>query len=104
MCNASTARNSNFYVREFQSKICMNQFTIITMFIYTSQNKLFCSVPVSHHSVMCTHYSRKKTKTNNTLPVLMFQTFIINQSNFFINHYMYQLLIVWLFLFSVRKK
>jgi hypothetical protein len=59
---------------------------------------------ISHHAIVRPYHAGKKTKSNDALPVIMFQTFIVNQGNFFIQYCPQQFLILRLLLFGMGKK
>src|SRR5688572_5820107 len=46
----------------------------------------------------------KKSKTDDPLSIFMFQAFIIDQGDPFVNNSLQHFLILWLFLFRVREK
>jgi hypothetical protein len=51
-----------------------------------------------------TNNARKKAKADDALAIFMFQAFVINKSNLLVKDGPQQLLISWLFFFSMRKK
>jgi hypothetical protein len=78
---SSRPGNCDFDIRKLQPKITMNEFLEIFLFVYPVQVKTPCPFAIYHNSIMRTYYTCKKTKSNDALPVFMFQAFIINQGN-----------------------
>ena len=64
----------------------MNQFPKATLFIHSFQLIQAGTLTISHHPIVGTYYTGKKTKPNDALTVIMLQAFIINESNFFIQY------------------
>src|SRR5213075_3513524 len=103
MCHPTRTSDSNFYIRQTKSEITMNKLPQTFLLVYPIQFIQTCSVAISHHTVVCSYYTCKKTKTNDALPIVMFQAFIIDQSNFVIHDRMQEWLVLPLFLFGMRK-
>src|SRR5437868_3167687 len=104
MRHTSRTSDCNFHVGQSDSKISMDQFTKTSLLVNTIKFVQAGPVTVCHHAIVCTHNTGKKSKTNDALTILMFQAFVIDQSNFFIKDRLHHLLIMRLLLFSMRKK
>src|SRR6185295_16526371 len=82
----------------------MYQFTETSLFVNPVKFIQSRSISISHHTIMCTNNTRKKTKPDDTLSIFMLQAFIIDQGDLFIKNCPQHFLILRLLLFSMRKK
>lgn len=82
----------------------MNKVLQILRRIHSFQIICARSFSVGHHSVMCTHYTCKKTEADDSCAVFMFKTFIIYKRNVSFYNCLQHFLIVRLQFFCVGKE
>src|SRR5689334_3824719 len=82
----------------------MYEFAKTSLLIHPFQFVKTSSVAIGHHPIMCPNHTRKKTKTDDPLPVIMFKAFIIDEGDVPVQDRSQQLLVAGLLFFSVRKE
>src|SRR5438046_2263453 len=101
---APAAGHGDLNVWKFQTKVSMDQFAIIFVFINSAKLESLCTFTISHHAVVAADNTGKKSEPNDALAIFMLETFVVDQRDLLIDHGMHQFLIPGLFLFCMRKE
>src|SRR5690349_2881472 len=104
MSHPSRACNYDLDIRDFQSKIRMDQLLKILLAIYHFQLKGARSIAIGHQSIVRSYHPGKKTEANNSLPVIVLQAFVIDEGNTLFNDCLQEFLVIWLFFPGVGKE
>src|SRR5688500_11540096 len=104
MCYSARTGYCDLYIRQPKSEIGMNQFTKTSLFVYTVNLIQTSSFSISHHTVVCSHNPCKKSEAKYPLPIFMFKTFVIDQSDALVNDCAEKRTVVSLLFLSMRKK
>ncbi len=72
MCHPAAARNRHFYIRDLQTKISMDECSVIFTVMHGTKMEGPCTFAISHQSIMSANYACKKTKAQYPLTVIVY--------------------------------